>query len=114
MRRWGLAGVAVLLSVSAQAAEMDTSGCAFPDAPEIPDGTTASEEDMGSASAAVRAYVGDTQSGLDCLSEVEASMGEEITPEQKSEIVNTYNAGVDEMTAVVESFNEQIRAYKAR
>ena len=114
MRTWGVAALAFLLSVNLQAAQLDMSTCTFPDAPEVPDGNTASEEAMGNASAAIRAYVGDTQSGLDCLSAAEEGLGEEITAEQKAEIVATYNAEVDEMTALVESFNEQIRAYKAR
>ncbi len=114
MRTWALAALAVFISVNLQAAELDTDACKFPDAPEVPDGSTASEEAMANASAAIRAYVGDTQSGLDCLSAAEEALGDEITDEQKAEIVTTYNAGVDEMTALVESFNEQIRAYKAR
>ena len=114
MRIWGLAGLAVFVTVGLHAAEMDTSACIFPEVPEVPDGATASEEAMANASAAVRAYVGDTQAGLDCLSAVEESLGEEITDEQKAEIVTTYNANVDQMTLLVEGFNEQIRAYKAR
>lgn len=114
MRIWGMAGLAVVMAVNLHAAELDMAACEFPDVPEVPDGATASEQLMGEASAAIRAYVGDTQSGLDCLSEAEQTLGEEITDEQKSQIVTAYNAGVDEMTALVENFNEQIRAYKAR
>ena len=113
MRYWVLP-TAMLLTAAVHAAELDTSACVFPDAPEIPDGASASEEELGSASAAVRAYVGDTQAGLDCISAAEEALGEEVTDEQRAQIVETYNAGVDEMTAVVESFNEQIRIYKAR
>jgi hypothetical protein len=114
MRIWGLAVLAVVIGVNMHAAELELSACVFPDAPEMPEGATASEQTMGEASAAIRSYVGDTQAGLDCLSAAEESLGEEITGEQKSQIVAGYNAGVDEMTALVASFNEQIRAYKAR
>ena len=117
MRILGLAGLALTISfmaVNLHAADPDMSACTFPDAPQVPDGASASEEEMGTASAAIRAYVGDTQTALDCLSEAEESLGEEITAEQKAQFVTAYNGGVDEMTALVESFNEQIRAYKAR
>jgi hypothetical protein len=117
MRNWAQAVLALTMTImtaNLHAADLDMAACAFPDAPELPDGNTAAEEEMAGASAAVRAYVGDTQSGLDCLSEAEESLGEEISDEQKAELVTTYNARVDEMTALVEGFNEQIRAYKAR
>ena len=113
MRYWAIPA-AILFAAAVHATELDTSACVFPDTPEVPDGETASEADMASGSAAVRAYVGDTQAGLDCLSAAEEAMGEEITDEQRAKIVETYNTGVDEMTAVVERFNEQIRIYKAR
>lgn len=112
-------GAAVLMTVSmsggvAQAAEMDISPCAFPEAPTVPDGAKASEEEMGQAGSAVRAYVAGVQASLQCLTDVEKSLGEEITTEQQDQLVATYNAGVDQMNAVAGSYNTAVRVYKER
>ena len=105
-----LAGAAL----TAQAADADLSKCAFPPVPAVPDGATATEEEMGQAAAAVRAYVNETQAGLTCLGDLEASLGKDITDEQKASIVGSYNAHVDELNATAGKYNEAVRAFKAR
>ncbi|MFW6093960.1 MAG: hypothetical protein ACODAC_08310 [Pseudomonadota bacterium] len=112
MRKLILAGVVCAFAGAAHAAELDTSRCAFPEAPEVPDGAEASEEEMGAAGAAVKEYVEGVQASLQCLAEVEQSMGEDITEEQQGELVDTYNDGVERMNAVADRYNEQVRVYK--
>ncbi len=107
--------IAALLLASAwmvRAADFDMSQCAFPAVPEVPDGASATEEQMAAASAAVRSYVGETQTALDCLGELEKSLGEAITDEQRAAIVDNYNAHVDEMNAVAGKYNQEVRAFK--
>jgi len=105
---------AVLLAGTSQADELDMSSCVFPDQPTVPSGATASEAEMADASKAVRAYVADVQNALDCLTTVEKGLGEGMTDEQRTQMVSTYNEHVDQMNAVAQSFNEEVRAYKAR
>jgi hypothetical protein len=107
---------AVLLSAACavQAAGADLSKCAFPEVPTVPDGTSATEEEMGAAAAEVRAYVDATQAGLNCLGDLEASLGEEITDEQRQSIVASYNTHVDQLNATANAYNEAVRAFKAR
>lgn len=112
MHKWMVAGVALLMTAGAQAAELEISHCEYPDQPTVPDGAQASESEMGQAGADVREYVAGIQSSLQCLSEVEKSLGEEITEEQQAELIAIYNAGVDQMNAVAEKYNEEVRAYK--
>ena len=107
--------IATLMLASAfavSAAELDMSQCAFPAAPEVPDGASATEEQMAGAASAVRAYVGETQTALECLEALETSLGEEITPDQRTSIVDNYNAHVDEMNAVAGEYNLQVRRFK--
>jgi hypothetical protein len=104
----------LVLAGSVQAADMDLSHCKFPEAPEVPDGTQASETQMGQAGVAVREFVSGIQTSLECLTSVETSMGEEITEEQQAQLVTIYNNGVDQMQAVAENYNEQVRVYKER
>jgi hypothetical protein len=109
-----LIGVGALLVGSVHAAELDMSNCVFPEQPEVPSGATASEQEMADAGQAVRAYVAETQGALECLETVEAGLGEEITSDQQAEMVSTYNQGVDGMSAVAESYNAAVRAFKER
>ncbi len=96
------------------AAEMDLSSCAFAKAPEIPDGATASPEAMSAIATAVRSYMGAMQDSLDCLESAEQGLGKEITDEQKLMVTAAYNSGVDQLNAVAENYNRQVRAFKNR
>ena len=55
--------MAMLISGAVHAAQgtVDLSECAFPDAPVVPDGTTASKEQMLDGVSAMRTYVADTE-----------------------------------------------------
>jgi len=98
-----------------QAAELDISKCVFPQAPAVPDGSGASEEEMVNASGAVKAYVAGNDQGLACLDAAKAAVGEEpITEEQQANYTDTYNAAVDAAHQVGNSWNEAVRAYKAK
>ncbi len=88
--------------------------CKYPEPPKVPDGATASEAAMGQAGAQVRDYVAGVQSSLQCLSEVEKSMGDDITDDQEATIVAVYNNGVDQMNAIAQEYNKQVRAFKSR
>jgi DNA repair ATPase RecN len=100
--------LAVSLSPAARAA------CEYPAEVKIPDGASATEEEISSASAAVKKYLGEMQAYMDCIdAEAAAVPVEEQTPEAKSLHVKRYNAAVDAMEATANSFNEQLRAFKA-
>jgi hypothetical protein len=109
-----MAGLLLVLTGAAGAAEMDVSQCRMPEAPVVPDGQTASEAEMGQAGAEVRDYLAGVQTSLECLAQVQASLGDEITEEQSGLLVALHNAGIDEMEALAGNYNEQVREYKAR
>lgn len=112
-RRHGVMGG--LLLVGALGAQAATGECEPPGSPPgIPDGAVAAEEALAEASGDVRNFVAKTQDYLACLEHHEASLGAEITDEQRAEIVTTYNAAVESMQAVADDFNEQVRRYRER
>lgn len=117
MRRWMVAAVAagaVSWAGLGHGAELEIEQCSFPQAPAVPDGATATEAEMGQAGAEVREFVAAIQSSLECLGEAEKSLGDEITEEQQAELVTVYNSGVDQMNAVANEYNEQVKVFKGR
>jgi hypothetical protein len=97
--------------------------CDYPQPPEIPEGATASKEEMVAASKAVKAYQGDMVSYRECIdaestakvAELEIGEADEETiKNNKMAAAKKYNASVDEEELVVARFNEAVRAYKAQ
>jgi hypothetical protein len=97
--------------------------CSYPKAPEkIPDGNTATLEEMLAAKTAVDAYNKEIESYLSCLNlEYSAQLtaeGSKLTDAQKKELekrqTQKHNAAVDEDEQVAARLNEQIRIYKAK
>lgn len=110
----GVALLAVVLGTGqVQAQELDLSKCAFPAAPAIPDGSTATEEQMADAGGAVRAFIGETEAGLACLESARTAHGGELTEEQQKAFNGTWDTAVDAMNAVANGYNQEVREYKA-
>jgi hypothetical protein len=97
--------------------------CSYPKAPDaVPDGGTATEQEMVTAMKALKAYNVEMTAYLSCLDkDAETSIaaaGPKATPDQISQIktiqTQRHNAAVDELTAHADSFNKQVQAYKAK
>ena len=105
-----------LVAAQAQAA------CDYPAAPgKFPDGSQASKDEMLTAKKSVVKYNDDMTAYLTCIkSEFDAKVAgiANITPEQKAEMEKVQNqkqaAALEEVTAVTDRFNEQLRAWKAK
>mgnify|MGYP001812335044 FL=1 len=118
MNRLKRTAVCVALLLLAQGA----LACEYPTrVKEMPDGITATREDMVAVKKMVQAYIANMEAYLSCIEarEVEAqiAMGEvdEDTKRQRSAMFDKkYNAAVQEMNLVAEEFNIQLRAYNAR
>jgi hypothetical protein len=97
--------------------------CVYPKAPSsIPDGKTATEEEMVAGMQAVKEYNKQVSAYLNCL-EMQmqtdiTTAGAEATPETISQIkainAKRHNAAVEELEAHAARFNEQVKAYKSR
>jgi hypothetical protein len=96
------------------AAALPSAGaaCTYPAEVVIPDGRTATKEQMMAASAAVKEYMAKVDEYLACLDKEEADLGDAVTEEQKQIHTSRHNAAVDALNAVAARYNEQVREYK--
>jgi hypothetical protein len=100
--------------------------CSYPPPPsKIPDGNTATKEDMLAAQKAITQYNKDVNAYISCIKlEHESAMtklGDKPTPEQKADMeraeqveVQKNNAAVDQLQSIADRFNEQVRIFKAK
>lgn len=88
--------------------------CSLPAAPALPDGKTATEEQMIGGQKAVKDFMATTDTYLACIEKAEAQVKkEEMTPERQQDYVQRYNSAVDVMEGVAAQFNQAVRDYKA-
>ena len=97
--------------------------CVYPKAPtSIPDGKTATEEQMISGMKAVKDYNAQVTAYLSCLdmqmqTDITAA-GTEAAPETIAQIkainAKRHNAAVEELESHAARFNEQVKTYKGR
>jgi hypothetical protein len=97
--------------------------CVYPKAPaSIPDGKTASEEEMIAGMKGVKEYNAQVTAYLSCLdmqmqTDISAA-GAEAPPETIAQIkainAKRHNAAVEELESHAARFNEQVKAYKGR
>jgi hypothetical protein len=97
--------------------------CTYPQAPsQIPDGTTATLDQMLVAQKAVQGYNEQMMAYLSCIKlereNAETQVGTKLTKQQKAEIegieIQKHNAAVDQLHAVADRFNAQVKIFKAR
>ena len=97
--------------------------CSYPPPPaKLPDGNTATMQEMLDGKNAVTQYNKDINAYVACIKlEHETAVttaGDKLTPQQKSDMekieVQKNNAAVDQLQSVADRFNEQIRIYKAK
>ena len=88
---------------------------------DIPDGNSATRDEMIAGKKAVQSYIANMESYLACIEAEEAqsviALGnvDEDTKKQRNATFNKkYNAAVEEMNLVAEEFNIQLRAFNAR
>ena len=95
--------------------------CDYPQRVNIPNGATASKDEMIAGQRAVKDYMASMDEYLACIDQEEkdtlASMSE-ITDEERevraAALIKKHNAAVEEMELVAARFNEEVRAYKAQ
>lgn len=88
------------------------AACSQPAAARIPDGATATSEEMVEAQTYVKQYIAEMELFLACLDQQEAELDEPPTEEQTQEHTRLHNGAVDAMEALAAKFNDQVQAYK--
>jgi hypothetical protein len=95
--------------------------CDYPARVLIPNGSTATKDDMLTGQRSVKTYVSEMEVYLECIVEEEkvsvASMDDmepEVEQQRQNMMNKKYNAAVDEMERVAAQFNAEVQAYKAK
>lgn len=94
--------------------------CDYPQRASVPDGATATKEEMINGQRDVKSYMAAMEEYLSCIeaAEQETVAGNELDEDTKQQRIamfnKKYNAAVDEMNLVAAEFNIQVRAYKER
>ncbi|MGD8810362.1 MAG: hypothetical protein PVG24_12205 [Gammaproteobacteria bacterium] len=100
------------LSLAAGEAAFAQSECGRPAATTVPDGASASLEQMLEAQTGVRDFLAAMEAYLDCMNAQIESADEETPPETVNGWIELYNAAVSEMEALANRFNEERVAYQ--
>lgn len=95
--------------------------CDYPDRPRMPDGATASKDELLAAKSAVQGFVAAVDGYLTCVeteAKEEIAALEDPAPEElqrRDELLNKkFDAANEEKALVGEQFNQQIRAYNQK
>lgn len=95
--------------------------CDYPQRVGVPDGATATKEQMIDGQRSIKEYIAAMEAYLACIETAEqetiANLNDtdEAAKQQRIGMYNKkYNAAVEEMNLVAEEFNVQVRAYKDR
>lgn len=112
-----------LAAIAALAAGAAHADCPYPAAPDkLPDGATATLQDMLAGQKAVGEYnkaITDYTSCIDKeVDDAIAKGGDKLKPEQKADMqriaTQKHNAAIDQLQSVAARFNEQVKVFKAK
>ncbi|MEM7500739.1 MAG: hypothetical protein AAF417_01795 [Pseudomonadota bacterium] len=95
--------------------------CDYPGKIDIPNGATATRDEMLQGQRDVKQYVTDMEAYLDCIVAEEKTARADMDDleaedeQQREDMLNKkYNAAVDEMETVAANFNTEVQAFRAR
>jgi hypothetical protein len=116
----------VTLAVTAALAGPAYADCSYPQPPaKLPDGSSATLDEMVSANKAVKEYERAVDAYLSCIKleydDAVGKAGDKPDSDKKKALedmnrmtVQKHNATVDQAQSIADRFNEQVRAYKAK
>ncbi len=95
--------------------------CDYPERPGIPDGSTASKEELLAAKDSIQQFMADVDAYLQCIENEESAAAAELdnpSPEEiqrREDMLNKkFDAANEEKALLGEQFNQQIRLYNAK
>ena len=93
--------------------------CNYPARAELPNGATASKDDMLTGQRSVKAYMSAMEEYLACIDQEEKDSvaalidaGEDELATRETAITKKYNAAVEAMELIAAKFNDEVRDYK--
>lgn len=113
--------IKLICSVSMLFGLQSAFACEYPDRVSIPNGTTATKDEMLEGQRGVKKFMADMDVYLECIVDEEKMARaaiEELSAEdeqQREDMLNKkYNAAVDEMERLAAQFNVEVQAYRAK
>jgi hypothetical protein len=107
--------------VTVDAASAALQACPRPTAPAVPDGTTASREEMAAATAAFKSFDIATNSYTHCVDATIERIASQHPDASRDDLHSlkefgtvAHNTAIDQETAVADQLNAQVRSYKAQ
>ena len=94
--------------------------CDYPERTDVPDGSTATKDEMVAGQRSVKSYMAAMEEYLSCIetAEQETIAGGDLDEDAKQQRIamfnKKYNAAVEAMNLFAEQFNALVRAYKDR
>ncbi len=95
--------------------------CEYPQRINIPNGSSATKDEMVAGQKGVKKFMGDMEIYIACLEKEEEQHSTDIEEPDPSDdaqraemLVKKHNAAVDDMEKVAAAFNEEVRVYKDR
>ncbi len=94
--------------------------CDYPERTHVPNGNTATKDEMVAGQRNVKSYMAAMETYLSCIetAEQETVAGGDLDEDARQQRIamfnKKYNAAVEEMNLIAEQFNAQVRAYKDR
>lgn len=114
MHTFKIAFAVVFLTLS-----LPAIGCDYPPSADIPNGSTATRDEMLAGQQAVRDYIAAMEEYLACIEEEEEATLDTLTDISDEERVNReraltvkHNAAVEQMELVAARFNEEVRVFR--
>jgi hypothetical protein len=109
MRRVASWCLATIVGGSAFAA----AACENPAMVTIPDGKSATREQLLDAQTSVKTYMAAMDAYIACIDEEASAKGETAPADYKAMMIQRHNMAVTEMETVAAAFNDQVKAYRA-
>ncbi|HWZ61662.1 MAG TPA: hypothetical protein VNX02_01475 [Steroidobacteraceae bacterium] len=115
--------VLVFATMAVLSAGATYADCPYPSPPDkLPDGATATMQDMLAGQKAVGDYNKAINDYVACIDKAVAdsisSAGDKLKPEQKADMQRVanakHNAAIDQLQGVADRFNEQVKVFKAK
>lgn len=113
--------LSLVYGVCAIVATTATMACDYPDRPHIPDGSTASKEELLAAKADVTNFLTAVDEYLRCVENEEheaiqamVDPDPEVVQNRNNMLNKKFDAANEEKALVGEQFNQQVRAFNAK
>lgn len=87
--------------------------CENPQMVTIPDGKSATREQLLEAQNTVKAYMAAMDAYIACIDEESSAKGENAPADYKALMIQRHNSAVTEMETVAAAFNDQVKAFRA-